>query len=91
MKAIEGSVGGPGRGILIDATIPGSQKRPELVHAAGRRVEFVQTPACWSKTSRMSAGVRQARDFRGRLFQATATAARSSSVCLLRSVPFGKH
>src|SRR3954454_2589977 len=41
--------------------------------------------------SRASAGVLQPRVFRGLLLRAIATAARSSALCTLRSVPFGKY
>ena len=43
------------------------------------------------RSSRVSAGVFQPRVLRGRLLRAAATAARSSAVCLLRSVPLGKY
>jgi hypothetical protein len=39
----------------------------------------------------LSNGVFQPRVFRGLLLRAIATAARSSALCALRSVPFGKY
>ena len=51
------------------------------------------TPACAARSapSSASAGVLQPRVFRGRALRAAATAARSSALCALRSVPFGKY
>src|SRR5215471_1935858 len=44
-----------------------------------------------SNWSSASAGVCQASVFRGLVLRAAATAAMSSAVCMLRSVPFGKY
>ena len=75
----------------------GSQKRPKVVegwrYGSGRA--FQGKVEVWffddNRSSKVSAGVLQPRVLRGRLLRAAATAARSSAVCLLRSVPFGKY
>src|SRR3954454_12351302 len=61
---------------------------------ANRAQPVVATPACCidrRSSLSASAGVLHSRVFRGRLFKAPATAARSSGVHRLRSVPLGKY
>jgi transposase-like protein len=61
---------------------------------AGRIQPIKATPGCCSErscSSKTSAGVRQPRTLRGRLFIARATASRSSEDQRDRSVPFGKY
>src|SRR4051812_11555804 len=64
-------------------------------HAGTRWIQVVvATRPMWvvrRNWSRASAGVLQPRVFRGLLLRAIATAARSSALCTLRSVPFGKY
>jgi hypothetical protein len=55
----------------------GRRNRPKIVHLIS--------------ASNASAGVFQFNDFRGRLFNAKATASKASAPCALRSVPFGKY
>src|SRR6266481_3231619 len=60
----------------------------------GRIQPVVATPFVWltrRNSSRVSAGVFQPRVFRGLVLSARATASRSSALCALRSVPFGKY
>src|SRR5207244_4027244 len=59
-----------------------------------RRIHAVVATPCWCerrRSSRVSAGVFQARVLRGRLLRVAATAARSSGLCRVKSVPLGKY
>src|SRR3954464_14822620 len=72
----------------------GPDERSSECPADAARVQaVVATAACaaLSSSSKASAGVLQPRVFRGLLLRAIATAARSSALCALRSVPFGKY
>ena len=75
----------------------GAVPRKVIFHAdrVARRIQLVvATPPVCSKcrySSSASAGVRQPSRFRGRVFSAWVTAARSSWVQRERSVPFGKY
>ena len=70
-----------------------------LVHHSDRGVQggfkrSSQQSRCWlieATGQAPSAGVFQSSVFRGRELRAAATAAISSALCLLRSVPFGKY
>ena len=66
----------------------GRQEIPDLLRTQ-RKVEVRFSDV--RDHSRLSAGVFQPRVLRERLIRAAATAARSSAVCLLRSVPLGKY
>src|SRR3954454_12258846 len=61
--------------------------------ATARVQAVVATAVCadLSSSSKASAGVLHPSVFRGLLLRAIATAARSSALCTLRSVPFGKY
>ena len=62
--------------------------RPETTRGQFRTSLDMADISDWSSAS---AGVFQASVFRGRELSAAATAASSSALCMLRSVPFGKY
>jgi hypothetical protein len=89
-------------GFVLDALEQAlHERRPirgGLVHHSDRGVQpwvqvVVATPVCAARSaaSKASAGVLQPRVLRGRPLRAAVTAARSSALCPLRSVPFGKY
>src|SRR5262249_25330359 len=91
--------------LALDALEQALYSRPTsdgLVHHSDRGVQlgfnrssqhgfYVPSELNVRCSSRASAGVRQSSVLRGRVFNASATAARSSRPCRCRSVPFGKY
>jgi putative transposase len=85
--------------VLAALNMAVAQRRPTtVIHHSdqGRQRRFKgSSQRCHApernRSSRASAGVLQLRVFRGLPLSAPATAARSSVLCLLRSVPFGKY
>src|SRR3954463_6684551 len=86
------SLWGPDFHRLPSAALEEAGLEPPLKQAA-RVQAVVATAVCaaLSSSSKASAGVLQPKVLRGRPLRAAATAARSSALCTLRSVPLGKY